>query len=79
MTLTLATPSQLRARLQNPGLSDETAAQVIGDASSLVRAVAGQSFDFVAGDVVELAGNGFDLILPQRPLVVDVDASGDGD
>jgi hypothetical protein len=73
MTLTLATPSQLRARLQNPGLSDETAAQVIGDAASLVRAVAGQSFDFVANDTVELAGNGYDLILPQRPLVVDVD------
>jgi hypothetical protein len=48
-----------------------TAAQVIGDASSLVRAVAGQSFDYVENDVVELAGNGYDLILPQRPLVVD--------
>jgi hypothetical protein len=37
-----------------------------------VRAVAGQSFDYVENDTVELAGNGFDLILPQRPLVVDV-------
>jgi hypothetical protein len=37
-----------------------------------VRAVAGQSFDYIENDTVELAGNGFDLILPQRPLVVDV-------
>jgi hypothetical protein len=54
MTLTLATPSQLRARLQNPGLPDDVAAQVIADASaSLVRAVSGQSFDLVENDTVE--------------------------
>src|SRR6059058_3441515 len=72
MTLTLATPTQLRARLQNPGLPDDVAAQVIADASALVKAVAGQSFDLVENDTVELAGNGYDLILPQRPLIVDV-------
>jgi hypothetical protein len=72
VTLTLATPDQLRARLQNPGLPDDVAAQVIADASALVRAVAGQSFDYIENDTVELAGNGYDLILPQRPLVVDV-------
>jgi hypothetical protein len=72
VTLTLATPDQLRARLQSPGLDDTTAARAIADASALVRAVAGQSFDYVENDTVELAGNGYDLILPQRPLVVDV-------
>jgi hypothetical protein len=73
MTLTLATADELRDRMQTPGLDDAAALRAIADASSLVRAVAGQSFDFVANDVVELAGNGFDLILPQRPLVVDAD------
>jgi hypothetical protein len=72
VTLTLATAAQLRDRMQNPGLDDATAARAIADASALVRAVAGQSFDYVENDTVELAGNGFDLILAAAALVVDV-------
>ena len=71
MTLVLATPTQLRDRLQDPNLSVATCAQAIADASALVRAIARQTFDFVAGDTIELLGGGRDVILPERPVVVD--------
>lgn len=71
MPLTLATNAQLRARMQNPSLDDGTASQAIADASALVRAVSGQTYDLVTNDVVDLAGHKYEIVLPQRPLVVD--------
>jgi hypothetical protein len=71
VTLTLATVDQLQARPGMQDLPDGTAAQVIADASARVRAVSGQVFDYVQNDTVELTGGGYDLVLPQRPLIVD--------
>ena len=71
MTLILATPADLRARLQNPGLDDATCQSAIDSAVGLVRSLSGQDLDFVRGDVVELAGEGPVLTLPQRPVIVD--------
>lgn len=71
MPLTLATPAQLRARMQNPALPDDVAAQAIADASALVRATAGQAYDYVENDTVDLTAGETNLVLPQRPVVVD--------
>jgi hypothetical protein len=71
MPLTLATPAQLRARLQNPDLPDDVATRVIADASARVRAISGQVFDYIEDDTVELTGGLYDVVLPQRPLIVD--------
>ncbi len=71
MPLTLATPAQLRNHLQNADLDEQAAAQAIASASALVRAVARQQFDFVTGDTVTIPGGQRELVLPQRPVVVD--------
>jgi hypothetical protein len=88
MPVTLATTAQLRDHLQNADLDEQAAARAIASASALVRAVARQSFDFVAGDTVTLAGGEREIVLPQRPVIVnggnpltvvelgDVDATG---
>lgn len=71
--LVLATPAQLRNHLgpNGAGITDPVAAQAIANASSLIRAVSRQQFDFVQGDVVTVEGGSRDLVVPQRPLVVD--------
>lgn len=67
--LVLVSVAQLQAAV--PGVDAGVAGSAIFRASALVRAVARQQFDFVADDVVVLAGGGRDLVLPQRPVVVD--------
>jgi len=69
--LALATPAQLKTRLQDQTIDDATAQQAIDDASAVVRAVAKQTFDFVADDTVTLAGGLRTLTLPERPILVD--------
>ncbi|MCW2904922.1 MAG: hypothetical protein JWO67_7187 [Streptosporangiaceae bacterium] len=66
----LASVAQLTNRLQRPLNADE-ATQALTDASGLVRAIAHQTFSFVADETVELAGGDRVLRLPERPLVLD--------
>lgn len=71
MTLAFATVADLRLRVQDPNLDSAVAQAAIDQASGLIRSLARQTFDFVAGDVVELAGGDRVLVLPERPVVVD--------
>ena len=66
----LVTPTQIASRLQRD--VDTSSAQDAADkASGLVRAIAGQQFDFVSQETVVLRGGERTLTLPQRPLVFD--------
>ena len=71
MTLVLATVDALRRRLQDPNLDAAVAQQAIDDAVGLIRDLSGQHLDFVSQETVELEGNRRELVLPQRPVVVD--------
>jgi hypothetical protein len=66
----LATPSQLASRVQSD-VDTASAELALANASGLIRAVAGQAFEFVSQETVDLVGNGRVLVLPQRPAVVD--------
>jgi hypothetical protein len=66
----IATPSQLASRIQSD-LDTATAQLALDNASGLMRAIARQTFDFVAQETVILTGSGQLLVLPQRPAVVD--------
>ncbi|ACU39443.1 hypothetical protein [Actinosynnema mirum] len=68
----LATPTQLAARLQ--AQVDEASAQLaLDNASGLVRAVAGNQFAFISQESIDLVGGQQELVLPGRPVVVDQD------
>lgn len=71
MALVLATPAQLRTQVQDSTLDETVAQQAIDYGVALVKAVSGQDLEFVAGDTVVLAGGARELVLPQRPIVVD--------
>lgn len=71
MSLTLATTSQLKTKLQNSALDDTVAQRAIDDASALVRGISGQVYDYVQNETIEIRGRGHEIVLPQRPLVVD--------
>lgn len=66
----LVTTLQLASRLQKD-LDASSAQEAVDKASGLVRAIAGQQFDFVSQETVTLVGGERVLRLPQRPLVVD--------
>jgi hypothetical protein len=66
----LATTTQLASRIQTT-LVPASAQMALDNASGLIRAIAGQQFDFVSQETVVLAGGAQILTLPQRPLVVD--------
>lgn len=72
MPLTLATPAQLRTHLQDAALDEQAALQAIASAAALIRAVSKQQLDFVAGDTVVIPGGERELVLPQRPVVVNL-------
>lgn len=67
----LVTLAELEDRLGRD-LSPEEARRaeaLLADASALIRAYTGQSFDLVRGDVVQLTALGRVLELPQRPVL----------
>lgn len=66
----LATPAQLASRLQMD-VDTATAQLALDGASGLVRALAGQQFDFVSQETVVFRGGERVLTLRQRPLVID--------
>ena len=71
MALVFPTPAALRTRLQDPDLDEAAAQQAINDAVTLIKAIARQDLDFVPNDTVTLAGGRRQLVLPQRPVLVD--------
>lgn len=66
----LASPEDLEARLGRDLTEAETAraAALLEDASAIVRAYTGQSFEAVTDDVVVLRAVGGRIVLPQRPV-----------
>lgn len=66
----LVTPTQLASRLQQD-VDTSSAQDACDKASGLVRAIAGQQFDFVSQETVVLHGGDRTLTLPQRPIVFD--------
>lgn len=71
MALAFTTVAALRNRLQDPNLDAGVAQQAIDDAVGLIRDLSGQTLDFVAQETTELDGGRRELVLPQRPVVVD--------
>ncbi|MFB4280844.1 hypothetical protein ACBJ59_36530 [Nonomuraea sp. MTCD27] len=68
----LATSADLEAYLQRD-IPTEQAEVSLRIASAVVRGFTGQQITFVAGDTMVLEGGGSVVVLPQRPVVVDVD------
>ncbi|MFJ3793896.1 hypothetical protein [Kitasatospora sp. NPDC090091] len=66
----LATQADLEAALQRT-LDPTQAAAALRRASARVRAYTRQELTFHAQDTVEIPGGGRQLLLPQRPLLVD--------
>lgn len=79
----LASPADVEARLGRPFTPVEEARidALLEDASAIIRAYTGQSFERVDDDVVVLRAVGGRLTLPQRPVieVTRVEAVGGGE
>lgn len=74
-----ATPEELRLRLRLAAIDSEQAAEVIAAAESVIRGELWQTIDAVAGDAVELVGNGRRvLLLPEMPVTDVVSVTVDG-
>lgn len=74
-----ATPEELRLHLRLAAIDTEQAAEKIAAAETVIRAELRQTIDAVAGDVVDLVGNGRRVILlPERPVTAVASVTIDG-
>ncbi|MFI7014147.1 hypothetical protein [Streptomyces sp. NPDC050164] len=75
-----ATPEDLRLHLRLDAIDAAQAAAGLGEAEVIVRAALRQHIDAVAGDTVELVGNGRRLInLPEMPVTAVASVHLDGE
>lgn len=74
-----ASPDELRAHLRLAVIDAEQAAAKIAAAETIIRAELQQSVDAVAGDAIELVGNGRRVVnLPERPVTAVASVTEDG-
>ncbi|GFM96994.1 hypothetical protein Sfulv_18050 [Streptomyces fulvorobeus] len=74
-----ASPEELRAHLRLTVIDEEQAAEKIAAAETVIRAELRQSIDAVAGDAVDLVGNGRTIInLPHLPVTAVASVTVDG-
>lgn len=67
----LATSAELNARMGGT-IGTAQASQALIDASGWIRAISGQTVSFIPDETIVLVGGDRELVLPQRPVVVDV-------